>query len=250
MKTQATINKILLLIMTLMSLVSCQNEGNKLKPNPNEFNCQNLLSPHFIDSLAKKILLNHDSKTIWNLSSVDTVDMKVYEDNFVSASYKSKLIILQGEAGLSAGNANKLYLILTCQNDEIHLDWFGQEGELRDENFRDLDGDGIKEIIIEKSMMWMGGCEDHFEILNFQSGERNVLLASRSYSLIDCGVESFQSFKKGDTLEIQIQNTIIQDENYFVLELAREIKIYNGGLSYTDIVRRLIEKKDTVFIRF
>ena len=229
MKLQNIRNSMSILVIVLMLLASCENQENKHIPNYNTLNCQNQLDVQFINSLAKEILSNHDSKTIWNLSSVDTAEMKIFEDYFVSAAYKSKLIILQGEAGLSAGNANKLYLIISCQNDKIHLDWFGQEGELLYENFDDLDGDGIKEIIIEKSMMWMGRCEDHFKILNFQSGERNVLFASRSYSVIDCGGEDLQFFKKGDTLEIQIENKIIAQDKSFVVKQKRFIKIHNSG---------------------
>jgi hypothetical protein len=141
-------------------------------------------------------------------------------------------------------------MIISCQNDKIHLDWFGQEGELLDENFRDLDGDGIKEIIVEKSMMWMGECVDNYEILNFQSGERNVHFATRSYSVIECGGEDLLFFKKGDTLAVQIENKIIAQDQAFIVKQKRFIKIHNGGESYEAVVKNMIERTDERYIHF
>jgi hypothetical protein len=84
----------LIYVLFVFALFNCQSETNNSTNNTIKQDCENTVNVQFIHSLAKEILSNHDSKTIWNLSSVDTAEMKIFEDYFVSAAHKSKLIIL------------------------------------------------------------------------------------------------------------------------------------------------------------
>lgn len=199
-----------LLSLLTLALVSCQTKPEKT--------CQEYLKDKKqLDSIAKSVIeewrANPDSSPyqIWNLGEADTSHVTYYEDYFTNPKTKNTLVLMQGEAGLSAGSAHNLLMLFDCSAHRPGVLWAGQFDEFTPTNIRDLNGDGIKEISTRDFTTWMGECSETFAITNFKDNKRNTLYAAHSFSVFDCGSDdsSFTRYTLGDTLTKQVDAKIL-----------------------------------------
>jgi hypothetical protein len=239
-----------ILIIFICSLLSCNNQIEKAVKQQNKtIDCNTLSDKKIVYTIAKSILDKKDNNQIWNLSEVDTSELLTTEDFFTNDRTKSRLVLIGGSAGLSSGTADNLLIIFEC-TDTSTVIWSGQVGDISLTDIKDLDNDGIKEIVCNESMTWMGECNDSYKIFNFKGGHHNIIYSTHSNSIIDCGKEEIGDFyKKGDTLETKYNCLLLEnmDKTYNIRQI-KTIKIHNGGKSDKDILKYLKVVIDTSVI--
>lgn len=215
--------KPLLPLAALALLVSCGKKAETPVPQGCSIPSKTALF-HMADSVVKA---RKENKNIWNLSEVDSTDIFMAEDYFTNAKTKSIVALVNGSAGLSAGSADNLIMLLECKGNRYKVAWAGQGGEFDATDIRDLNNDGMKEIICESGMVWMGGCYDYYTITSFKGGRENTLFTSESVSLIDCGLEDYGNrfFAVGDTLENTSTYKIIPQGKKYAVEQTRTLKL-------------------------
>lgn len=216
----------------------------------NAFDCSLLADKEFVYEIAKNVIDNHDNKNIWNLSEVGIENFFTVEDYFTNASTKDRLVLMDGSAGGSAGTANNLLMLLSCTADTFNVVWAEQVGDFEEKDIKDLNNDGIKEIICRTSMMWMGECSDSYTIFNFKGGGKNILYTTQSFSVIDCGKDDLnESNKKGDTLECTFDcRPVMSGKEKYGIQQIRTTKVHNGGSSHNEILRNLKVTVDTASV--
>jgi hypothetical protein len=92
-------------------------------------------------------------------------------------------VLVGGSAGMSSGTANNLLILLACL-DTLKIICAGQVGDIDQSDIRDLNNDEIKEIVCRSSTMWMGECNDSYEIFYFNGGKQNFLFSTLHQSSI------------------------------------------------------------------
>lgn len=242
--------KIIILVF-IVGLISCNNIANKKTTNEDvQFDCNSLTDKKIIYKIGKSIIDKHDNKQIGNLYEIDTTNFFTIEDYFTNSKSKDRLILVGGMAGMSAGTADNLLLILSCSN-KFEILWAGQVGDFTQTDINDLDGDTIKEIISNQSMMWMGECNDRYAVFNFKDYKHNVLFEAEARSVIDCGNEDLAKvYNQGDTLETNLDYLVmkISDREYEIRQI-RAIKIHNGGQTNKKILKNIKTFLDTTIIK-
>lgn len=250
MKTSISIFTVLSLIFLLLSCnkktenkATEKNNSTKIEtPSPpiqtkKEITCENLLEKEEAFKLGETLLEKGDGT--WNLGELDTSSYFSTNGHFVNKEEKHQLIIIEGSAGLSAGNASNLWILLSC--DEGNKVIFYKQAPMIDtKNIKDLNGDGIDEIIEEFFTMWMGSCYETYSIVNFVGGKQNTLYKKKSFSHIECGGLDYANiFSEGDTLVSETKVELKESEGKYSLIEKNTYKISTGGKTDDEITEKL-----------
>jgi len=243
-------NLFLLLLSVIVS--ACNNNtaksGNNNPPDDSSITCADLVYRDVVLEIADSIIADKDNKNIWNLDHVDTTEYLSVEDYFTNTKTKNRLVVLGGTAGMSAGNARYLLILFDC-TDSLNILWAGQVGEIKADEIKDYNHDGIKDIVCRSGMTWMGECNSTIDLFNFKGDTQNVLFSAGSRSVIDCGGENLnESIKPGDTLESNNECTIMPGpgaNSYFVKQITT-VKIDNGGKTDEEVIARLEIFRDSM----
>jgi hypothetical protein len=232
-------------LLVILVLISC---GQRIAEHL--FDCNSLTDKKNIYEIAKSIINDGNNEHIWNLHDIDTTDFFTTEDYFTNPKTKNRLVLIGGNAGLSAGTATNLLILFSCSDTVI---WAGQVGNLTE--IADVNGDGIMEIIINTGSAWMGEINEWYEIFNFKDGKQNFLFTAHSKSVIDNDGDSDvffnlpEYYKKGDTLENSFDCSLIKhNENEYGVKQIRTVKIHNGGQTEKEILKRMRVFTDTTII--
>jgi hypothetical protein len=146
---------------------------------------------------------------------------------------------------MSAGTADNLLILFSC-TDKSKIVWAGQVGDFGKDDIGDVNGDGIKDIICNESMMYMGECNGSYRIFTFKNGLQTFLYKAFSKSVLDCGNENLaELYKPGDTLENLSECTLIRKRNTFNIQKISTLKIHNGGVTDFLLLDNLLIKIDT-----
>lgn len=212
--------------------------------------CNMLTDKKLVYDIAKTVIDKNESGNIWNLSEIDTTDYFTTEDYFTNTTTKNRLVVIGGEAGMSAGSADHLLLLFSC-TDTSKVIWYEQTGEVTQADITDVNGDGIKEIVSNTDGVWMGECFDNYNIYSYKDGKRNTVFAARSFSLLGCGRDDLaESFKKGDTLEKTLNCSLQkQNDKASFIKQIQTVKIYQGGETEDEITNRLKVVVDSMEVR-
>ncbi|MBO9565335.1 MAG: hypothetical protein J7621_21340 [Niastella sp.] len=237
----------ILILLTLYA--ACNNpEPKTVSDQKSKFDCHTLADKKAVCNIAQSILDSGDREHIWNLSAIDTSEYFTTEDYFTNTATKNRLVLIGGTAGMSAGTARNLLILFAC-SDTLSIVWAGQTGPFTQSDIKDLDNDGIKEIVSATDWIWMGECGGSHYIYNFKNGEPHSLYEAKSMSFIDCGRESLTpTFKEGDTLADQINYTLQQQDRLYVVQQIRTVKVHNGGETDEQIVKNLTITTDTAIV--
>lgn len=237
----------LLLFVGSISLFACQSNKNETSGAI----CNTTVDKSEIIRVAMDLVNNNDGEIIWSLTEIDTLGIVIYEDHFVSAECKNTLAIIDGYTmSMSSGNADKLLLLFSCDEMPKVL-WFEQGPEVSPDDIVDLNGNGLKEIILKSQSLWMGNCNDAYEIISLSKGEKKTVYKANSYSRIDCGglIEMLE-LNIGDTLSNMNEFQLENEENGYNLRVDNTIKIYNGGNTEDEIYDKLIKVSSTNVVVF
>jgi|GEM_PF-6438400 len=233
-------------VLILLITASC---NNATAPLQKATGCD-LLTDSIILQTADSILEHHEKNTnIWNLSELDSDGFSLTDDHFINAETDSRLVLIHGQAGLSAGCANSLLILFDCQASPSVV-WCGQVGII-DTNFQDLNNDGIVDIVAKTETVWMGECNSSYEIFNFKGGKQNTLYSAFSQSLIDCGSDDTLAtrYKPGDTLEANYVSSLVKSSrNSFAVKKISTFKIHNGGSNDSELMQHMKIVRDTVIV--
>ena len=235
-------------ILTI-GLFACNNIADKTSKNGQLFDCNSLTDKKVIFEISKSIIEKKDNEQIWNISEIDTTDFFTTEDYFTNPKTKNRLVLIGGNAGMSSGTADNLLILFSC-SDSLNILWSGQVGDFYQTDILDLNGDGIKEIVCNSSMMWMGECNDNYNIFNFKDGRQNFVFTSHSTSVLDCGLDNIgKLYKLGDTLELNLDCSLIKlKDKEFSVRQIKTTKIHNGGQTDEEIMKNLKVIIDTTTI--
>jgi hypothetical protein len=192
-------------------------------------------------SIARHILEDPgNNKNIWNLSEVDTTLYFETDDYFTNSQAKNKLVLLGGEAGGSSGTASCLLMLLNWSQKPQVL-WAGQVSAIGDTDIKDLDNDGIKEIVMRTEISWMGECFSDFQVFNFKGGTQHELYDGMSHSIIDCGgADTIATrYKPGDTLSTEVTSSLINRSGRYAVKRVSVYKIHNGGKDDDELMKNM-----------
>ncbi len=240
---------ILTLVLTI-GLFACNNVSDKTSKKEQQFDCNSLTDKKVIFEIAKSIIEKKDNEQIWNISEIDTTDFFTTEDYFTNSKTKNKLVLIGGNAGMSSGTADNLLILFSC-SDTLNILWSGQVGDFNQTDIIDLNGDGVKEMVCNSSMMWMGECNDNYNIFNFKDGIQNFVFTSHSTTVLDCGRDNLgELYKLGDTLETNLGCSLIKlNDKEFSVRQIKTTKIHNGGQTDEEIMKNLKVIIDTTTIK-
>lgn len=240
---------IIIIVLTL-GLFACNNIADKPTKKEQQFDCNSHTDKKVIYKIAKSIIDKHDNEQIWNISEIDTSDFLTTEDYFTNPKAKNRLVLIGGNAGLSSGTADNLLILFSC-SDTLRILWSGQVGDFNQSDIIDINGDGVKEIVCNSSMMWMGECNDNYNIFNLKDGIQNFVFTSHSNSVLDCGRDNIGVlYKLGDTLELNLVCSLIKlNHKEFSVRQIKTTKIHNGGQTDEEIIKNLKVFVDTTTIK-
>jgi len=216
------------LFIILAVLASCKPGKKHVQPNINEQ----------IYKTSHSILNDHDER-IWNLSSIDTSDIEIYKGCFLEANDSALFISIGGEAGGSAGDANRLNLIAHIK-DSVIVDYY-QQGPLPD-TILDVNHDGVKDFYFHVSTFWMGTCGNIYSIKSFAHNKESMFFQQVDESILDCGGIVEETSSLGDTLST-VRNLDFRDfdnDKAYVIILSTEYKVHNGGSTEAGIIDSLL----------
>lgn len=197
--------------------------------------------------IGQQIINKENNEHIWNLFLIKRKPFFIKKDYFTNLRIKDNLVIFEGEAGVSAGNASNLLLLLACQ-DTLQIVYAAQVGEIDTLNLRDLNKDGLKEIIVTQGMAWQGECNETYSINTFANYQHHKLFSANSQSFLACGSENIDFTSIGDTLENWNNCSIMQQNDHYFVKKIRTIKIHHGGKNYKEIEKQATVKVDTLLI--
>ena len=240
--------KTLLVILTCLSLFNCSNSRRNHEAIA-ELNCDSLSDKKVVYALAKSVLGNKDNRKIWSIVDVDTNDMLIVEDYFTNAKSKSKLVLIGGNVGAATDSADYLLMLVNCSG-APEIVWSEQVLQFYEDAIIDLNGDGIKEIIIASEDMKGGECNSVYSVFNFKNAQKNRLYERQSRSVIDCGSDDLiQAYTMGDTLS-NSYNVAHLKENGRTCRIRQihTIKIHNGGKTNSDMLEKLKTISDTIYV--
>lgn len=240
-------NSKLLLTALVFGFFTCKQTGSTSEDHSV---CNSLSNKKVVLKIAKSILDKDENDQIWNLSEIDTTKFLSVEDYFTNSNSKNGLVLMGGLAGTSAGTANNLLILFSC-SDSLRAIWSGQISEFARSDIADLNGDGVKEIVVVTGSMWMGECHNSYSIFNFKEGRQNYIYSARSKSVLDCGNDTInEAHKQGDTLAHQFDCSLLKVNNSeFKIRQIETIKIHNGGANDNEILNKLLVKVDTTEIK-
>ena len=219
-----------------------------------KFDCSSLEKEEVVYKVANHFLNDAFVPTghIWNLHSIDTVSglLLNLEDYFINQREKHRLVLIDGEAGFSSGNADNLLLLFSCK-DTLSVLWTEQIGDFTLSDIKDLNGDGVKEIVADYFSIWMGECSGAKEIFNFKDMKKNVLYISRSHSSHPkCGGGFVENrFSEGDTVSNNFDISLKKMQGgKFMIQQVQNIEICGGGKTEKEFIEKLKISIDTTFI--
>jgi len=242
--------KFLILFIILFTFSCNTKDSDKKIKKEQQFDCNSLTDKKLIYKIAKSIINKHDNENIWNLSEIDTTTFFTTEDFFTSPTIKNRLVLIGGNAGLSSGTADNLLMLFSC-SDSLKVLWSGQIGDFKQSDIQDVNGDGIKEIVCKSSLIWMGACNDSYDIFNFKDSKQHFIFEAHSRSVVDCGFDNLGDlYKQGDTLEKKLECSLIRcNEKKYNIQQIQTTKIHNGGRTDDEIIKNLKVIMDTVNIK-
>jgi len=262
----------IILILTL-GVIACSNNPHKIattdsvqyrqSSNVNPLTDKGLIY-HIADSIVTSIenkISKNEYKEYFSLRNIDTTDALIVEDYFTNNKTKTTLVLLDAEGNPPDGTDHYLLLLLSY-TDTYNLISVEQSGDFTPSDIRDLNGDGVKEIIICDSSAQEGISSDSYSIVNFRNGKMQVLFSRLSESKIyydnnglatDYHANDYdlaERYHVGDTLEHKFECSLINNKTgtYNIRQIETS-KIHNGGANDSEIVMNLIIKSDTTEIK-
>ncbi len=240
--------KILFIVLSCLSLFNCSNSTRQHEAIT-DLNCDSLNDKKVVYALAKSILGKGDNRKIWSVVDVDTNDILILEDYFTNSNTKSKLLLMRGVVGSSTDSADYLLMLVNCSGTP-EIVWAEQVLQFYEDAIIDLNGDGVKEIIIASEDMKGGECNSVYSVFNFKNNKKNILYERQSRSIIDCGSdEMIQTYTIGDTLSNSYNVAHIREQGRTCrIRQIHTIKIHNGGKTNSDMLEKLKTISDTSYV--
>lgn len=133
-------------VIIIALLSACNRSGQNSAQSGKHFDCNSLADKGVVYPIAESIIGNGGNSEIWNLSSIDSDKFLTMEDYFTDKNSKNRIVLMGGDAGLSAGSAQNLLMLFSCK-DSFTIIWSGQVGEIKFSEIQDLNQDGVKEIV-------------------------------------------------------------------------------------------------------
>lgn len=247
----------------LFSIISC---GNKNKINQPEYleketeqmriaelpkpvyNCNVLTNKIKLFAIADSLLKIKYHPNIINLQTIDSSDVIIFEDNFIFPDKKSTMVFFSAEAGFSSGNSTYLLILFHCKNGKAEIIWSGQENLFNKKNIKDLNADGVQEVVNISGAAWMSSENELFEIINFKNATRNVLYSTLSNTQRDYFEEDW--YQLGDTISCVYQNKIIDAEDSRIIKIQqiKTVKLFNGGTTQKEAFKKSKIEQTTALI--
>jgi hypothetical protein len=182
----------------------------------------------------------------------DSTQTLVLHGHFISADSVSTLVLVSGDSGPPCGTGCNMLLLYRCDS-VAGLVLTENAGWFSEADVRDLDGDGVMEIITGYDWMNMGECASYFQVFNFKGGKSNLLFENSSYDYFGCGYgdENVKNYKKGDTIGLTLKTDLIDPDHDHIYEVNeyRDYKIFNGGKTEDEVLKKAEHTYDTVIVK-
>lgn len=207
---------------------------------------QSTPSPEQIEKAIEQIkILDLEENNLFSQSELySQKEMKFALGNFTSLNEEECLVVVP----MQVGRAYSEWLILMRKNSMgywIYNDWFNLGGESID--LKDINDDGLKEIIIKSSNMNQGYFEGGFQLISLKGGESNLMYENHTF---DNSSGAFISQGKvGDTISITTRVKFKDLNNDGVLELIEDkaIGIFDSYNQQADQVNQKYSKKEYIY---
>ena len=241
-----------LILILLAGLIACNNNSTKVTTNnaPQQpvFDCNSITNKEFLYHIADSLITNHKGGEYFSLRDFDTADVFITEDYFTDNKTKTTLVLMGVEGNPSDGTGQNLLILFSCGNTYRIIN-AAQSGTFTPLDIRDLNGDGVKEIVVQSSQAYEGTCSDLYEVISFKDEKKQTLFSRQSTSDVNCGIDLSERYKTGDTVEHKFDCSLINNKTgTYNIRQIETIKINNGGTNDSEVVGNLIIKTDTTQI--
>jgi hypothetical protein len=182
----------------------------------------------------------------------DSTQTLVLHGHFISADSISTLVLVGGDSGPPCGTGCNMLLLYRCDS-VASLVLSQNSGLFSEADVRDLDGDGVMEIITGFDWMNMGECASYFQVFDFKGGKSNLLFENSGFDYFGCGYgdENVKHYKNGDTIGLELKTDLIDPDHDHIYEVKeyRDYKIFTGGKTEDEVLKNAEHRLDTVMVK-
>lgn len=204
--------------------------------------------------LENKSVVLHYAKdhAFSSYDTFDTTNVLVLKGHFINSQTEQTLVWVADYPMPSSGDGCNLVMLFSC--DQVaRLLMNITTGVFTKENVRDLDNDGVLEIVAESSICRMGECHSHYDIFNLADTVQHMLYSAHTYSQLEeesWGDNYEGYFKKGDTLRDSISSRLVRNpgDNAYKVMQVRKVEIYNGGKKVKEMEQQKIIRVDSSLV--
>ncbi len=198
--------------------VSCEELGNKK------------IISHFIEEARSEIGV---------FETADTSNMFLVNGHFTDKNSTQTLVWIEAYGLPSSGDGSNLLMLFSCGKNAKMI-FCTTCGVFSKNDIRDLNGDGLSDMISESSIDRMGECHDDYRIFNLKDIKMNLLYEARNDSYICDSSDNYDFLKRGDTIERSISHQLTDKNNDHVFEIrqVRKITTFYGGKTKSEIAKR------------
>jgi hypothetical protein len=228
-------------IILSVGLFACKKTEEIKVENKQKFNCTALSDKNALVKFGDSIITSQGLESEFRLTDFDTTNLFVKEDYFTNSTTKSKLVVFYGSVAFGHGSLSNFCMLFTC-DEFLKLEWSGSVGVISENEIRDLNGDGIKEIEFHSGHTGQGITESIYEISNFKNGKKNDIYYAHSSSELGVSIEQLATYsKKGDTIDESFSISIIKmNDNKFMVKQVDTFNIFNGGNNEDEMLKNLL----------
>lgn len=186
------------------------------------------------------------------INTFDTSNVLLIKGHFIDNKTEQTLVWIADYPMPSCGDGCNLVMLFNCGSVARLLMNFNA-GVFTKENVRDLDNDGVLEIVAESGICRMGECHSNYDIFNLADTVQNMLYHAHTYSMLEeenWGDNYEGYFKKGDTLRDSIGSRLVRapGDNVYKVMQVRKVEIYNGGKKVKEMEQQKIVRIDSSIV--
>jgi len=212
-------------------------------------------SKQFIQDEITRITRTDPSRVIWYPNALRQFEKEtvIIKGSFSAKGQQEYLVVLKSQfyAGMmSQIDRFDLLLKISCvpnNSNAWQVDWYNQTKAVSKNNVKDIDGDGIDELIIQGGGIKLGILRGFYEIISLKGNKDRVLYQNRSLSYGGTGPTIVNYLPRLDTLSIQHQLQFKDVNNDHINEIVEqtEVMVYTEGKAYKTIMKNALKLKQT-----
>jgi hypothetical protein len=233
---------ILCMILAGAAITNCPAQNTQIPKSPN---CQPPTQA-FLKQIATNIISKDPKNAIWYplaLKNAKLTQFELIKGKFSGKGKEEYLAVLK--SGFYAGMMTQtkgfdLLLKLGCTGKDWTVDWYTQTYAITKEAVKDINGDGIDELLIKAGDAKLGIMRYSTKIISIKNNQANTIYQNRILSYAGTGPSITDHLHSLDTLSIEPSITFKDVNNDQINEIIEntKVEVYAGGKTYETIMAK------------